>query len=275
MPAWSIEIANELVAAGSRAGRTFDQIQLQKLVYVAHGWCLAMTGEPLTGDRPEAWDVGPMYRRLAEALRSKGRNPILQAIRIPLPFAPTWGHQIRNEMEELELDLIRRVSRQYGRLSPSQLAVLTRGDTTPWSIVYNSGRGRFREISHALIRDQFVQFAQRVATVEIVDSAAHVLHQTIVVDRTSEAERHYCDAVAEVDNSGRSSTACSEGLRHRPAEFVVYIGGLAAALWAATLVFSTLRSPLNALAVSGLATLILQSTIRAAGQIARLSEPTK
>jgi hypothetical protein len=198
MPAWSIEIANELVAAGSRAGRTFDQIQLQKLVYVAHGWCLAMTGEPLTGDRPEAWDVGPMYRRLADALRSKGRNPILQAIRIPLPFAPTWGHQIRNEMEE-----------------------------------------------------------------------------TIGVDRTSEAERHYCDAVAEVDNSGRSSTACSEGLRHRPAEFVVYIGGLAAVLWAATLVFSTLKSPLNALAVSGLATLILQSTIRAAGQIARLSEPTK
>ena len=72
MPGWSPDIANEFIRRGLREGRAFDQMQLQKLVYIAHGWCLAFSGEPLTGDRPEAWDFGPVYRRLANALQSQG-----------------------------------------------------------------------------------------------------------------------------------------------------------------------------------------------------------
>lgn len=164
MPAWSTEIANELVAAGSRQGQAFGQIQLQKLVYIAHGWCLAMTGEPLTADRPEAWDIGPMYRRLAGALSSYGREPVLRAIDVPMPLASTAAAsgEVLTEMEPLELDVIERVSRDYGCLSPPQLSVLTRGEGAPWSSIYKAGEGRFREISHALIRDQFVHFAQRI-----------------------------------------------------------------------------------------------------------------
>ena len=164
MPAWSTEIANELIAAGSPCGQAFDQIQLQKLVYIAHGWCLAMTGDPLTGDRPEAWDIGPMYRRLADALARYGRKPVLEPIQVRLPLATPRVElgQIITEMEELELDVIRRVSRQYGSLSSSQLSLLTRGEAARWANVYKSGKGRFQEISHALIRDQFVQFAQRI-----------------------------------------------------------------------------------------------------------------
>jgi uncharacterized phage-associated protein len=54
------------MAVGDR--RKFDQMQLQELVYIAHGWCLAISGEPLTGERPEAMPYGPEYRRLANAL---------------------------------------------------------------------------------------------------------------------------------------------------------------------------------------------------------------
>lgn len=163
MPAWSTEIANKVIAEGSRIGRAFDQIHLQKLVYIAHGWCLAMTGEPLTADRPEAWDIGPMYRRLADALTFQGRKPVLKPIGVAFPLAETTTHpgQITPKMEALELDLIRRVSTEYGGLSPSQLSILTRGDAAPWANVYKSGP--LREISHALIKEQFVEFAQRVS----------------------------------------------------------------------------------------------------------------
>ena len=54
MPAWSTQIADEFIALASQDGRALDQLQLEKLVYIAHGWCLAATGQPLTGDRPEA-----------------------------------------------------------------------------------------------------------------------------------------------------------------------------------------------------------------------------
>jgi len=60
MPGWSTEIATVFIRRGLEHGRAFDQMQLQKLIYIAHGWSLAATGEPLTGDRPEAWDLGPI-----------------------------------------------------------------------------------------------------------------------------------------------------------------------------------------------------------------------
>jgi uncharacterized phage-associated protein len=78
MPAWSPQIANEVIRLASADGRAFDQMKLQELVYIAHGWCLAITGEPLTGDRPEALKHGPEYRRLADALAGCGKS-ILRA----------------------------------------------------------------------------------------------------------------------------------------------------------------------------------------------------
>jgi uncharacterized phage-associated protein len=56
-------------------------MQLQKLVYIAHGWNLAINGTPLTSDIPAAWDYGPVYRDLFEALRAYGSNPVTQEIR--------------------------------------------------------------------------------------------------------------------------------------------------------------------------------------------------
>jgi uncharacterized phage-associated protein len=164
VPGWSPEIANEFIRVAAAEGRAFDESQLQKLVYIAHGWCLAVTGEPLTADRPEAWRAGPVYRRLAEQLKFHERGPVLRPISVhwPLTTSVTKSGQIITEMDPLELDLIRRVSRQYGCLSPSQLSILTRSEDTPWRQIYDSGRGQLREISHALIREQFVRFAQRV-----------------------------------------------------------------------------------------------------------------
>ena len=57
MAAWSPEIANDFIRLAATDGRAFDQIQLQKLVYIAHGLCLARYGKPLTYDRPEAWKL--------------------------------------------------------------------------------------------------------------------------------------------------------------------------------------------------------------------------
>src|SRR4051794_743511 len=87
VPGWSPEIANEFIRLAAADGRAFDQLQLQGLVYVAHGWCLAFHDQPLTGDRPEAWEFGPMYRRLADALAPYGREPVSREILKSQAFA--------------------------------------------------------------------------------------------------------------------------------------------------------------------------------------------
>jgi uncharacterized phage-associated protein len=82
VPAWSTEIANELIRMASADGKAFDQMHLQELVYIAHGWCLVITGAPLTGDRPEALEHGPEYRRLAKALAKWGLEPVTTEIEV-------------------------------------------------------------------------------------------------------------------------------------------------------------------------------------------------
>jgi uncharacterized phage-associated protein len=72
MPAWSTVIAAIIARHHQEAGLPIQQGRLQRLVYVAHGRCLAASGQPLTGDRPEAWPYGPVYRRLSGVLAPFG-----------------------------------------------------------------------------------------------------------------------------------------------------------------------------------------------------------
>lgn len=160
MPAWSPDVANEFITLAAKDGRGPDQIQLQKLVYIAHGWCLALTGNPLTGDRPEAYEFGPTYRRLAEALSAHGLAPITEKIGgMPIIKAPELMRD-GSDLDASELDLIRYIYKDYGNFTGPRLSNLTRRGNTPWHQIYDGGRGKFREIPHNLIRAQFVRLAR-------------------------------------------------------------------------------------------------------------------
>jgi uncharacterized phage-associated protein len=152
MPAWSTEIANELIHLAQVDGKAFDQMHLQELVYIAHGWCLAITRQPLTGDRPEALKHGPDYRRLSDALVSWGIDPIIPASDRDFP---------RTDLDPAERELLVRIYAEYGVLKTSQLATLTRDAGTPWEYVYAGGAGECRDIPHRLIRAQFLKFTAR------------------------------------------------------------------------------------------------------------------
>lgn len=153
MPAWSTEIADEFIALAERDGRALDQLQLQKLVYIAHGWCLAATGQPLTGDRPEAWEHGPVYRRLADALLGQGLDLI------DVAKGPVARPSSSSVLEPIEVAMISRTYKDYGGFAASQLSSLTRRGNAPWEKVYDGGAGKFRDISHALVRGHFVELA--------------------------------------------------------------------------------------------------------------------
>lgn len=158
MPDWSPQIANEFIRLAGQDGRAFDQGQLQTLVYIAHGWCLAITGEPLTGDRPEAWEHGPVYRRLADALVSCGLDAV------PVQSPDQSEKRFCSDLELKERALIVRVYKEYGELDASTLATLTRRGEAPWKRVYEGGAGKNKDISHQLVKDQFRQLAQQLAS---------------------------------------------------------------------------------------------------------------
>ena len=166
MPAWSTEIANEFIWLASKEGKAFNQMQLQELVYIAHGWCLAISGQPLTGDRPEALDHGPEYRRLADALAHSGVDPLTRLVDSRAAVGKgtkTDATQCGGaELSKFEQEILERIHSIYGNLDIRKLATVTRAAGTPWYAVYNDGAGKYREIPHNLIKAQFADVAARL-----------------------------------------------------------------------------------------------------------------
>jgi len=144
-------------------------MQLQKLVYIAHGWNLAVNGEALTIDGPQAWEYGPVYRDLYRALSSYGRSPVSREIANgetmlgvfdtgPEAEAPAIAQFSSDEQAVIE-----RVYRDYSKFHAYQLSALTHREGTPWTKVYDGGNGKFGEIPNDLIREHFVGLAHNAA----------------------------------------------------------------------------------------------------------------
>jgi len=69
-------VANKLLNLAEVANRPLTQIDIQKLVYFAHGWYLALQKQPLIDETILAWKYGPVVRSLYDEFREFGSNPI-------------------------------------------------------------------------------------------------------------------------------------------------------------------------------------------------------
>ena len=166
MPSRSTAIANSFLSEPGALNQV-TQMQLQKLVYFAHGWCLAITGKPLCNDELEAWDYGPVYPDLYAHAKFFGKKPI---DRLLLPSdskaARFFGLDKDKEepfaaaLDETEKAIIRSVWERYGGLSAYQMSSLTHMPDTPWYQTYN-GDGRGYAIPNHRIQTHFIEIGRR------------------------------------------------------------------------------------------------------------------
>jgi uncharacterized phage-associated protein len=130
-------VANYFLSLAERDGKTLDQMKLQKLVYLAHGWSLALLDEPLITDKVEAWRYGPVIRSLYRAFANAGRNPITKpayevrfvgtkVTAIPLTLdEDSCNERVRNLIEE--------VWKVYSPYTGIQLSNYTHQEDSPWA----------------------------------------------------------------------------------------------------------------------------------------------
>lgn len=142
-------IANEFIRHN---GGRMDQMRLQKLVYMAQGWNLAINEQPLVDADFEAWDGGPVARRIWNHIRDFGfsrRNDLLER-------AP--GEPYQADLLPAEREVIEQVWRKYRKFSGRQLSDMTHEPGTPWSNTY-FGRGRNAPLPHTEISRHFRELA--------------------------------------------------------------------------------------------------------------------
>lgn len=134
-----------LAKADEEVGDGISNLKLQKLVYYAQAYHLAMHGEPLFGDRLEAWEHGPVVPDLYHAYKEYG------AANIP---APSDLHL--DAYSEETAEFLDEVYNVFGQYSAWKLRNMTH-EERPWVEAYENGE-RGRVISHAAMRDFYKDY---------------------------------------------------------------------------------------------------------------------
>ncbi len=105
-----------------------SNLKLQKLLYYAQSYYLAIFDEPLFEDQICAWTHGPVCPNVYHAFKHHGRNPI--------PLAADDLQDLT--LAQDQIDLLNEVYQVYGQFSAWKLRNLTHEDL-PWKDHQSAG----------------------------------------------------------------------------------------------------------------------------------------
>lgn len=113
-----------LVQTDDEAGDTISNLKLQKLVYYAQGFHLAIKGTPLFNEQLQAWNHGPVSPVLYQAYKAYGAG----ALPVPEDFDSS-------RLTAQETEVLDDVYQVYGQFSAWKLRDLTHNEA-PWINAY-------------------------------------------------------------------------------------------------------------------------------------------
>lgn len=136
-------VTNWFIEKGLSEGEPFTLMALLHLVYIAHGWHLAMRDAPLFGNRIEAWPYGPVASDVYHAFRPRGIT-----YEEPHPKYPTVSDEADVEFLQGSYDI-------YGKKPLWELSNLTHIAGGPWDTTLKWG-GKFAVVPDDLTRAHYV-----------------------------------------------------------------------------------------------------------------------
>jgi uncharacterized phage-associated protein len=150
VPYDSKAIANYFLKVADHEGKELTPLKLIKLVYIAHGWHLGITGEPLINEHPEAWEYGPVIPSVYHEFKIFGNGPIRKrATEIVSKTEGSGWALIEQEVipptrksDAAICNFLDRVWQEYGSHTGSQLSSLTHQANTPWKQTWER-RGKY------------------------------------------------------------------------------------------------------------------------------------
>lgn len=144
-------IANFFIRKGIEDGKPVDQMKVQKLVYFAHGWYLAITNQPLLNEAVEAWRFGPVIPSLYHILKHSGNQAITATIR---------GKELAPDDTDSELNAyLSAIWNLYSPFTGIQLSNMTHEEETPWAKIsreFNNQIPADKEIENEVIKQYFL-----------------------------------------------------------------------------------------------------------------------
>ncbi|MDR7256027.1 putative phage-associated protein [Sphingomonas sp. BE270] len=154
-----LAVANAVLDEARDQGKSLTIMQLLKLVYIAHGWSLALLNVPLVNEEPEAWQHGPVFPSIYREFRRFGSQPIQGSA-----MGPFGAPQVAN-LSDAQRSVVHSVVQNYGDMHAFSLSRITHETDTPWSKTYRGGLGSSEDIPNAIIAEHYKKLAhERRAT---------------------------------------------------------------------------------------------------------------
>jgi uncharacterized phage-associated protein len=153
-------IANYFLDKGDADNITITPMQINKLVYIAHGWHLALRNTPLIVDRIEAWDLGPVIPELYHEFKHFGSDQITDRAYEEI-IASVHYDKLTDEPID---DFLDEAWDEYKHFNGWELSGMTHQQNTPWDITRKNNKFRFKKnppIDNELIRQYYLNMKDK------------------------------------------------------------------------------------------------------------------
>jgi uncharacterized phage-associated protein len=151
-----IAVANYFIRKSMDDGCELTPMKLVKLVYIAHGWYLALQGEELLPEAVEAWRYGPVVPKIYHTFKKYTNERITS-----LAYE---DNEIVIVTDPPVVRFLDKIWDTYKTYSGLQLSTLTHQPNTPWDIVWNTENGKSQQhaiIRNSLIKEHYTQLAHK------------------------------------------------------------------------------------------------------------------
>lgn len=143
-------------AREDKKNESYTPMKIIKIVYIAHGWCLAILEKPLILNPVEAWRYGPVIRSLYDEFKQFG-NETIQGFAEYSEDENKSG-RVKEDIGKDFIEIIYSVYHNYGNLGAFQLANLTHRPNSPWEKAIEASE---TFISNDIIKDGYKQLWKR------------------------------------------------------------------------------------------------------------------
>ena len=150
----ALAVANYFVTKAINEGAILTPMKLVKLVYVSHGWYLALYDEPLISEAVQAWKFGPVIPTVYHGFKDYGDQQITSCATEFMNYNLVVPIVKKDDTKKF----LNAVWEEYKKFNGLQLSALTHQSDTPWDIVYNQQGGSKRNgaiITNDLIKEHY------------------------------------------------------------------------------------------------------------------------
>lgn len=165
-------VANFFLKKSESDGIPITLMKLLKLVYIAHGWSLAIFNTEegiLGGEIPEAWKLGPVIPSLYHEFKHFRNTPIerfsettVNETEESFDLKPIFIEKTDIKDRDRLLELFTAVWESYKDYSAWGLSLKTHEDDTPWKSVYQEGK-RELQIPNSLTKSYYKNFLEKMS----------------------------------------------------------------------------------------------------------------